>query len=334
MRILVIGGTRFIGPPMVRQLVEYGQEVIVYHRGETEAELPPETKWIRGDRRRLEDRAEELRRREPEVVLDMIPMNEYDACGVMRVFRGVARRVVAISSQDVYRAYDIVRRRHPGPPDPFPLTEDAPLRERLYPYGREEGEEYEKILVEQVVMGDSILAGTVLRLPMVYGFGDYMHRVFPYLKRMDDGRPAILLEEGMARWRWTRGYVENVAAAIALAVMDDRAIGRVYNVGERETVGYAEWVGSIGHAAGWEGEIVEVPAELIPNNLRHDGDFAQHLATDTERIRRELGYEEVVSQRQALRRAVKWERSNPPQEIDPSAFDYAAENAALARRKT
>jgi len=50
----------------------------------------------------------------------------------------------------------------------------------------------------------------------VYGPGDNQHRIFEYLKRMDDGRTAILLT-GPGGWRWSRGYVENVAAAIALA---------------------------------------------------------------------------------------------------------------------
>jgi nucleoside-diphosphate-sugar epimerase len=47
-------------------------------------------------------------------------------------------------------------------------------------------------------MGTAGLPGTVLRLPTVYGPGDYQHRLFEYLKRMDDGRPAILLGEGVA----------------------------------------------------------------------------------------------------------------------------------------
>ena len=97
----MIGGTRFIGPPVVRRLIEHNHEVTVFNRGETEADLPPETARMRGDRRRLEDYAEELGELAPDVVLDMIPMNEHDACGVMKVFRNVARRVVAISSQDV-----------------------------------------------------------------------------------------------------------------------------------------------------------------------------------------------------------------------------------------
>ena len=61
-------------------------------------------------------------------------------------------------------------------------------------------------------MDDRELPGTVLRLPMVYGPGDPLHRLFPILKRIDDGRPALLLDERMAQWRATRGFVENVAA--------------------------------------------------------------------------------------------------------------------------
>jgi hypothetical protein len=51
---------------------------------------------------------------------------------------------------------------------------------------------------------------------------------------------------------------------------------------------------------------------------------------DTTRIREELGYTEPVSRDEALRRTVAWERAHPPEEVDPQAFDYAAEDALLA----
>jgi nucleoside-diphosphate-sugar epimerase len=331
MKVLVVGGTSFIGPYAVRRLAEAGHEVAVFHRGRTGGELPEGVVRITGDRRRLGDHADTLTRLAPEVVLDMIPMNERDARGVVEVFRGVARRVVAISSEDVYRAYDVVRGLEPGPPDPVPLSEDAPLRQRLYPYERDGADEYEKILVERVVMGDPDLSGTVLRLPAVYGPGDYRHRLFDYVKRMDDGRPAILLGEGMAGWRWTHGYVEDVAAAIALAVTDERAAGRVYNVGEAEPLPWAEWVREIGRAAGWSGEVVSVAEDRLPEHLDWEIDTEQHWFVDTGRIRRELGYEEKFSREEALRRTVLWERRHPPEKVDPASFDYAAEDAALAR---
>jgi hypothetical protein len=40
MRVLIIGGTKFIGPHVVRQFVDQGHDVLLYHRGQTEADLP------------------------------------------------------------------------------------------------------------------------------------------------------------------------------------------------------------------------------------------------------------------------------------------------------
>ena len=339
MRILIIGGTRFIGPSVVRRLADAGgHSITLFHRGETKADLPA-VNQIYGDRRDLSSFSDEFKKLAPDIVLDMIPYTEDDARSLMSVFKNIARRVVAISSADVYRAYGRLLRLESGDADPIPLSEDAPLRESFYPYrAHAQGTDdfkyhYEKILVERVVMSDAELPGTVLRLPAVYGPHDPQHRLFDYLKRMDDHRPAILLEEKQSRWRWTRGYVENVADAIALAVTDDRAANCVYNVGEPDALTEADWVHSIGHAAVWDGEIITVPEDSLPKNPLMDIDYTQHLVTDTSRIRAELGYNERVSRSEALHQAINWERANPPTEINPAQFDYAAEDAILAKLK-
>ncbi|HEX9134849.1 MAG TPA: NAD-dependent epimerase/dehydratase family protein [Ktedonobacteraceae bacterium] len=337
MRILVIGGTNFMGPLVVRSLSEQGHEVTVFHRGQTRADLPGGVKELLGDRRPLAGSKVELQRFAPEVVLDMIPAIEQDVREVMSVFGGGARRVVAISSQDVYRAFGRVNGKEAGPVESMPITEESALRENLYPYRGEKPrdqddprrwqDDYDKILVERVVMGDAGLPGTILRLPMVYGPGDYQHRLFSYLRRMDDHRPAILLDEAEAQWRWTHGYVENVADAIALAVTDERAAGRIYTVGEPFTFTMAEWVEKIGKTAGWQGRVVVVPRGRLPEPLRWGINAEQDIVVDSSRIRRELGYEERVDLEEALRRTVAWERANPPKEIDPKEYDYAVEDA-------
>jgi nucleoside-diphosphate-sugar epimerase len=339
MRILVIGGTRFMGPLVVRSLSEQGHEVTVFHRGQTRSDLPRGVREILGDRRSLAESAVELQRLAPEAVLDMIPENEQEALEVMRIFSGVARRVIAISSQDVYRAFGRVNGKETGPVESMPITEESALRQNLYPYRGETvrdqddpkkwQDDYDKILVERVVMSDASLPGTILRLPMVYGPGDYQHRLFSYLKRMDDNRPAILLDEAEAQWRWTHGYVENVADAIAMAVTDDRAAGRIYNVGEPFTFTMAEWVGKVGRTAGWQGRVVSVSNGRLPEPLRWGINAEQDIVVDSSRIRRELGYEEQVDLEEALKRTVAWERANPPKEIDPKEFDYVAEDEFL-----
>jgi nucleoside-diphosphate-sugar epimerase len=334
MRILVIGGTGFSGPHVVRRLVSNGNEIMLFHRGQTKANLPGSVEYILGDRDHLENFADEFKGFAPQVVLDMIPATKEHARSVIGIFTGVARRIIGISSQDVYNAYGKLIDIEPGPIEPVPLTEESPLRQKLYPY-RERVDKshrlfhYEKILVEQEFMNNPELPGTILRYPMVYGPGDKQHRLFQYLKRMDDNRPAIVLEQGMADWRWSKGYVENIADAVVLAVTDERAMGQIYNVGEEMTLSEAEWVKAIGTAAGWSGRVVSVPEDRVPEHLAPDFNTTQHLVADTTRIRKELGYEEPVTRDEALRRAVVWERANPPEEVDLKVFDYTAEDALL-----
>lgn len=334
MRILIIGGTRFMGPYIIKNLHTTGHEVALFHRGQTSAELLEGVKEILGDRNRLLEYAGELRAWQPDVVLDMMQATEKQARQFVEVFADFTGRVVVVSSQDVYRAFGRVNRTESGEVDPSPITENSPLRENLYPHRNfpgGDGAEYDKILVERVIMNRSEFPGTILRLPAVYGPGDFQHRMFPYLKRMLDGRPTILLEESVAHWRWTHGYVENVADAIALAVTDERASGRIYNVGEPFALSMAERVERIAQAADWHGRVVILPTERFPEAMREEGNVAQHVAVDSSRLRRELGYSERIDLAEAFRRTIAWESVNQPEKIDPSMFDYAAEDEVLAK---
>jgi nucleoside-diphosphate-sugar epimerase len=340
MRILIMGGTGFIGPQVALNLLESGHEVNLFHRGKTEAQLPEEIRHIYGNRKYLDNYSSDLKRLSPDVVLDMIALCEQDTKAAIRVFKGTAGRLVTVSSQDVYRAYGKVIRIEPGPYEPVPIREDSLLRTKLYPYRDEVPrdtqdphrylDDYDKIPIEKTTMGEPELPGTVVRLPMVYGQRDSQHRLFNYLRRMDDQRPAILLDSGIATWRATRGYVENVGAAIASAVMNQHAAGRIYNAGDKEDFTMAEWVRRIGQAAGWPGEIAVLPRENLPTELTADMDTNQDLVADTSRIREELGYEDPVGVDEALARTVAWERQYPPASIDPRIFDYATEDEVLA----
>ncbi len=179
--------------------------------------------------------------------------------------------------------------------------------------------------------GNGGISATILRLPMVYGPGDHLRRIFPIVKRIEDRRPAILYSEAVAAWRSPRGYVENVAAAIALAATSSQAAGRIYNVAEQESFSELEWAQKIADRMDWQGRFVILPRERTPENLLTPGNFAQHWVTSSERIRRELGYEELVKTDEAIRRTIEWERRISPLETSLSTLDYAAEDSALAK---
>ena len=334
MRILVLGGTGFIGAPLARQLHRAGHVVTVFHRGDTEADLPRAIRTLHGDRNHLSERRSDFAAFEPSVVVDLIAFTEAQAEEGVSTFVDLADRAVVISSGDVYRNYDGLRGADAPAPDTAPLDEEAPLRESRYPYrdyATDDSERlyhYDKILVEKTYCAADAFSTTILRLPALYGPRDDQHRIFPYLKRMDDGRPAILLSEQHAGWRWTRGYVENIAAAIALAATDDRAADQTYNLGAPDAPTEAEWVRRIAAAADWNGDIVSVPNDALPDALQSDLDYRYDMALDTRRFRRELGYGELVDDAEAMARTVAWRREHPP-DAPTEASDYAAEDAVL-----
>ena len=220
----------------------------------------------------------------PEVILHMIPMGEADARAALEAFGGTAKRFVAISSGDVYRAYGVFMNSESGAIEPTPLAEDSPLRTKLYPYrqhaaGTDSLEyQYEKILVEKFILKDRRVAGTVLRLPKVYGPGDNADLATVYRYRHHP------------HWRWTHGYVENVAHAIALAVTDERAKGKIYNVGEEITPSIEERLRTLPRS--------DMPVDERPAN------FTQDIVYDTSLIRRELGYRDIVSYEEGIRRTL------------------------------
>jgi nucleoside-diphosphate-sugar epimerase len=344
MRILVIGGTGFIGRFVVPRLIDAGHDIAVLQRPESAKPLPDGTRSIRGDRHDLAASASALRAFAPDVVVDLILSSGRQATALVDTLRGYAGRVVAVSSMDVYRAMDVVHRREEGPLEPLPLRESSPLRTKLHPYPAAQvrmmqevfgwlDEDYDKIPVEHAVLGDAGLPGTVLRLPMIYGPGDPRHRFFPMLKRMDDRRPVIVLPQSVADWKSPRGYVENIAAAITLATTSDWARDRVYNVAEVESFCELEWARMLARAIGWGGEFVVVDDEEAPASVRIPENLAQHLVADTTRIRSELGYREPVAREEAIRQTIAWEREHPPPVIDPAQFDYGAEDEAARRAR-
>jgi nucleoside-diphosphate-sugar epimerase len=344
MKILLIGGSGFIGHFVVRDLIAAGHDVAVYHRGKSTTQLPRGAHEIIGDRSQLGWKRMDFVRVRPDVVIDCILSSGTQAKGVMDVFRGVSPRLVVLSSQDVYRAYGILLGLEAGPLQTVPITEDSELRTHRRPYAPEHlkrtqeifswlDDEYDKIEVEHTVADDPELPATVLRLPMVYGPGDPLHRLYPTVKRIDDNRPAILLEKGLAGLRLPRGYVENVAAGIALAATSDAAKDKIYNIVEPTPFSELEWTRLIGEVAGWNGEVIALEKNETPAHLQAPFNTAQDWIVSGDRIRTELGYTEPVEVPEALRRTIEWERANPPSGLPAAAFDYAAEDAAIQRFK-
>ncbi len=312
MRIIVLGGTRFIGKAIVAELVAHGHRVLIVHRGETEpGDLHRSVEHLHVSRADLHDREYRLQAWLPDAAVDCLAMTRTDATAALAALpQGI--RLVVLSSQDVYRAFGSVRSGDVT--DPVPLDETAPVRD----------EGADKLHVE-----DEYLAhrATVLRLPLVYGEDDYQRREEFVLRRVRAGRTRIPIGQGT--FLWSKVHVGDAAAAVRQALESDVMLagGHIYNVAERHTATIELWARQILAAAGTsEVELVRVSDYAVPEDLRLTRGIRQHLLVSSARLRADLGWSDSDPE-QAIEQSVKWHLANPPPDPDP---DFSADDDALA----
>lgn len=197
MRVVVLGGTRFIGRAIVEELVAAGHEVLVAHRGQSEPADLVAVEYVHLDRRDQGALRDGLGSFRGDALVDAFARSGADAEAAIGALPGDSRLLV-LSSMDVYRAYSSLRSGVET--DPVPLDESSPVRTERYPYrGELPGlDDYEKLDVEEVY---ARRGATVCRLPMVYGEHDGQRREEFILRRVRAGRARIPVGSGRGSGR-------------------------------------------------------------------------------------------------------------------------------------
>jgi nucleoside-diphosphate-sugar epimerase len=150
------------------------------------------------------------------------------------------------------------------------------------------------------------MPAAVLRLPEACGPHDDRHHVGGAPSRLREADGELVLSEREARWRWSRGDLTNVAAAIVATATDSVAAGRTCNVGEPGALPRAPWLRRVAEVAGLDTTIRTGPSNEQPEGFPFN--WAHDMALDTRRTQTELKFAEEISHQQALVRSVLWER--------------------------
>lgn len=337
MHILIIGGTRRCGPYIVKELLELGHKVTCFHRGQHNISFAEGAVYLHGDRRDYPAFKEQMAKLEVDAVVDMIAGDDHDVRAVAEAFRGRIMHYICISSYEVYAAFEAAWKHLPSSQS-VPIPEEAPKRKELHLYGLER--RYDKLLVEQEAMaaherGD--FSVTILRWPALYGPRDVTPREWYYVKQALAGRKQIALPNG-GQALFPRGYLENMAHTVVLALESEQASGQIYNAADTAALSLRQIVESIGEIMDHRWEIIPVPRWLLPTVPQSQGlpyscdpyDIEPHLLFDLAKLKDELGYRDLVPVERALEETVKWLCAHPPPE-DWLPVDYQALDRAIRK---
>lgn len=328
MRILVLGGTSFIGRAISRILIDRGHTVAICHRGRTEPQELRRAHHIHTDRVNLGAVRDQLAGFSPDALIDTCALTRRDAEIAVATLPPDVPAVV-LSSQDVYEAFNGFLIGQPVAS--LPLREDSALRTRRYLYKesppRGVPADYEKIDVEAVW---SARCACILRLPMVYGAGDAQCREGFVVRRLMSGRHVIPV--GAGNLLWSRVHVDDIAEVVALAVEDASTQGTVMNIAEPTTPSIEQWMLQIVSAMDTKIELVRVSENALPPDLMLTRAHKQHVLADTQLaetrlLRHRFSLEARVSQ------SVAWHlqhRTWTPWTDEDAATDDRALRHALA----
>jgi nucleoside-diphosphate-sugar epimerase len=288
MKVLIIGGNRFVGSLLAWRLCARGDEVTLLNRGNLPDPFGTRVERLRADRTSPEfTRALEGRRFDATV-----DFAAYEARDVRTLVDCVGERAghyVFIGSGQVY----LVREAVPVPSregdydGPLLARPDDPSELHEWEYGVKK-RACEDVLVEAGKQG---FRGTRIRLPMVNGERDYLRRIEGYLWRILDGGPVLLPDGGEERARHVYGL--DAAQGVAQLLGDERTVGQAYNLCQEEIPSVFDVVGMLIERLGADDRRVTVArdrlGELPPSEV---SPFSHRWMScmDPSRARRELGF--------------------------------------------
>ncbi|MBN9426298.1 MAG: NAD-dependent epimerase/dehydratase family protein [Burkholderiales bacterium] len=328
MKALVVGGTGPTGPHLVRGLIRRGYEVAIFHRGTHESdEIPPQVEHIHGDPHFRETIDAALQERSFDLVLATYGRLRH----IAESLRGRAGRFIGVGGVAVYRGYKEPQRL-------FPQGMLIPTAEHDARVTADDEAAFSRLMTatEDAVFASHPTA-TIFRYPYVYGPNQLIPREWSVIRRILDGRRQIPLPEGGLMLA-THGYAENLAHAVLLAVdQADASAGQAYNCGDERTLTVRQLVEVIARRMEVSMEIVSVPNHVAVTSraltLRED---LHHWVMDIGKIKRDLGYRDLVDPVDAIGRTVDWYLRHPPLrggEIEQrlaDSFDYEAEDRLIA----
>lgn len=238
MKILIIGGSRFLGPELIKQLIKRHHDITVFNRGKIKYEYE-DVRFVQGDRNLSFDLKEHF-----DVVIDTCAYNGLQTKNALDNLS--FDFFLHVGTAAVYQKTDI-----------FPLTESHNIGD--WPiWGN-----YNKGKVEcELILKQSNIAYASIRPVYILGKNNPFNRELFIYSKIKNRFPIVLPGNGQAIVQFV--FLENVASSI-VKIVEQKKTG-VFNCGGNELITLNELVKEMA-------KIVNMPVKIINNPNLDDQKF-------------------------------------------------------------
>ncbi len=260
-KILIFGGTQFIGRRLVELLLENGQyDLTLFNRGKSMPNLFPDVKKISGNRRT--DDINQLQNGDWDVVIDVSSYHPYPLQRAVDILKNKVKRYIYVSTVSVYEDAACENQV---------ITEDTNLKT----YTEEDktaeditGQNYgaKKVACEEILLNTPELDAIIFRPSVVYGKYDPYDRHYYWLYRIQHQDKILLPEGGKTQLSFT--YVDDLVKTMieAIEIKEHRTI---YNVFTHPILSLKDLTASMANALEKEPEWIDVEADWLQSKQVH-----------------------------------------------------------------
>ena len=272
MRILIMGGTRFIGVSLTKILVAQGHEVVLFNRGNKPAPVKG-IEEIHGDRKNPVELKEKLQGQKFDAVFDNNGRELSDTKPLVEIFKGELQHFIYVSSAGVY----------------LPSTQ-MPHREgdAVDPQSRHKG----KYETEQYLASEKI-PFTSIRPTYIYGPGNYNDLEAWFFDRLSRDLPILIPSAGLYFTQF--GHVEDLAMAMSAVLGNQKAIAQIYNISGDRYVTFTGLAKICAEAMGKDPDTVEIkyydPSQFSFGKRKAFPIRLQHFFADISKAMNELNWQ-------------------------------------------
>ncbi|WAL58842.1 NAD-dependent epimerase/dehydratase family protein [Thermocoleostomius sinensis] len=269
MRILMMGGTRFIGVYLTRLLYHQDHEVVLFNRGNRPAPIEG-IEQIQGDRTDADDLKAKLAAQSFDAIFDNNGRELSDTQPLVELFQDKIQHFVYVSSAGVYLKSD-----------QMPHVEGDPVDPNSRHKGKFETEQY---LQEQGVPFTSV------RPVYIYGPQNYNDLEAWFFDRIVRDRPIPIPGNGLHLTQF--GHVQDLAAAMAAVLGNRRAVGQIYNLSGDRSVTFDGLARACAVAAGKDPDTLKLvhydPKAFDFGKRKAFPLRVQHFFTDIHKAQKDL----------------------------------------------